>query len=69
MLKSAIYLSIERTLKERLAAEAEAQHRSLANMLEWILIQYFGRRRPGGDGGRSGGRGERWRMERRGRRA
>ena len=49
MFKSAIYLSIERKLKERLATEAETQHRSLANMLEWILIQYF--RRKGGDGG------------------
>lgn len=43
MLKAAIYLSIEKKLKERLAQEAEKEHRSLANMLEWILIQYFGR--------------------------
>lgn len=43
MLKSAIYLSIEKELKDRLAEEAGRQHRSLANMLEWILIQYFKR--------------------------
>ncbi len=41
MFKSAIYLSIEKKLKERLAEEAAREHRSLANMLEWILIQYF----------------------------
>lgn len=50
MLKSAIYLSIERRLKDRLVIEARRQHRSLANMLEWILMQYFKDIRPGGVG-------------------
>lgn len=53
MKKSAIYLSIEMRLKEALLSQAEREHRSLANMLEWILIQYF--RKTGGGPHRKGG--------------